>query len=70
MASFTAVVTTAIHNSQIANSQPIKEDAMREVHPKSCTDLTCVYCDTLDQLKHHLKGGAFIGTERRDEPVG
>ena len=33
-----------------------------EVHPKSCTDLTCVYCDTLDQLKHHLKGGAFIGT--------
>ena len=42
----------------------------REVHPKSCTDLTCVYCDTLDQLKHHLKGGAFIGTERRDEPAG
>jgi len=45
-------------------------DVHGEVHPKSCTDLTCVYCDTLDQLKHHLKGGAFIGTKRRDEPVG
>jgi len=24
------------------------------VHPKSCTDLTCVYCDTLDQPRWHL----------------
>jgi len=40
-----------------------------EVHPKSCTDLTCVYCDTLNQLKHHLRDGTVTETERRDEPA-
>ncbi len=30
---------------------------MIEVHPKSCTDLTCVYCDTLDQLRHQHYSG-------------
>ena len=53
--------------SQVGYTCGIPMDS--EVYPKSCTDLTCVYCDALDQLETVLEG-EFTETERRDESAG